>query len=219
MSSDNLTRGGNRLDNYAMRHMLAGNVDTSADNPVRVQQLWTLISAVVGDLDDSGNLDNKKRFMLHLAWHEGARITAREQGGGGPARSFYQLEREKAIDAVDFANTQGWVGKLADAAGLGSANTQPILDAWNELKQDPNNPSFPDNNLIEQNLHINDLFGTYMARIALKRITDPIGTSNQEHAQYWADHWKIKFDSDDQKAQLIAAFKQEADEVDQFPVN
>jgi hypothetical protein len=196
-----------------------GNVDITADDAVRVQQLWTLIGNVATALGDSGDVNNAMRFMLHLAWHEGARITARVQAGQGPARSFYQLEREKAIDAVDYANTKNWVGLLADAAGLGSGNTQPILDALNQLQQDPSNPNFPDPNLIEQELRTVDLFGTYMARIALRRLPDPIGPSNQDHAQYWADHWKIVFDSDDQKAALIAQFKQEADAVDQYPVS
>jgi hypothetical protein len=84
------------------------------------------------------------------------------------------------------------------------------------MQNDPTNPVFPDNNAVARLLDTVDLFGTYMARIALKRISDPIGTSTGDHAQYWADHWKIKFDSDSDKAAQIATFTTEADACDKI---
>jgi hypothetical protein len=59
-----------------------------------------------------------------------------------------------------------------------------------------------------------DLFGTYLIRIDLRRLPSAIPTGNQGHAQYWADNWKIQFDSDAQKQALIATFKGEADTAD-----
>ena len=104
------------------------------------------------------------------------------------------MERGKAIDAIDYANARGWMDRLADSAG---ASREAILSAWNELKE-ASGSYFPDGNLIGDLLKSDDhdLFATYMARIALKRVSEPVGTSYEDHANYWADHWKIVFDSD-----------------------
>ena len=178
------------------RRLTSDNVDTGADDSTRVHQMWDIIGTVVTALGDAGNVANKKKFMLHLAWHEGDRITARIQGGNGPARSFYQIERERAIDAVSYARDNDWVGVLADAAGLGSDHTQPILNALDELNQDPSNPTFPSGNLIEEKLRAVDLFGTYgqNARSPLgvntnsmpnSSFTDYLGNLVDSHAPVW----------------------------------
>lgn len=191
----------------------AADVDPNAPPGTRVTTLWDTIDTVVSDLD-SNPQDNTKRFLVHLAWHEGQQITKRKQNDGGPARSFYQMERAKAIDAVEYAQTKGWLGKLATAAGGGTTEAQ-LKTALNELKQSPTTPSFPAGNLIGQKLESNDLFGTYMARIALRRIPDAIGIGNQKHAEYWADHWKVKFDSPAQREQLIKEVKKAFDKADE----
>ncbi len=175
-----------------------GNVDKHAPPGERKRVLVELISTVVDDLDASGaNPENKKSFLLHVAWHEGARLTTRIQSGEGPARSFYQMERGKAVDAVSAGTSQ-------DA----------ILSAWTEL-QGASGSYFPEGNLIGNLLSSDDhdLFATYMARIALKRVSVPIGTSYEEHADYWADHWKIEFPNND-RAQQVDTFISEAMEVD-----
>lgn len=201
-------------DTKGFRAAGTGNVNPADPDATRVKTLWATIGQVVDDLDTAGK-ENKKKFLLHVAWHEGARIKKRVQDAGGPARSFYQMERAKAIDAVDYAKTKGWVVKLATAAG-GGTTQQQILAAWTTLKENPTVPQFPAGNLIEAQLRSNDLFGTYMARIVLLRIPAAIGSTNQQHAEYWADHWKVSFSSPAERAMLIMRFKQEADEVDRL---
>ena len=57
--------------------------EPNAEN--RAAAYFPIVSATVNDLDTSPET-NTKRFLLHVAWHEGARLTTRIQGGGGPAR-------------------------------------------------------------------------------------------------------------------------------------
>jgi putative membrane protein len=127
-----------------------GNVNLNTDDTTRIGALYALINQTVNDLDSDDpsddNKTNKKKFMLHLAWHEGAMISTREQGGEGPARSFYQLEREKAIDALDYASLQQWMQKLSDASFDGTSKTTPdqLQSALVDMKNDPSNPKFPD---------------------------------------------------------------------------
>jgi hypothetical protein len=200
------------------------NVDTNAAADVRANTLWSTINDVENDLD-SPPLDAVKKFLLHVAWHEGAGLTARAQFGGGPGRSFYQFEPARAREAIDTAQAKGVVVRLAQALVQdGVVNLDPsqtlddvvpqVLNARDALPTSFGIPWPSDNQLIEQGLLGSDLFGTYLIRLDLKRIPDPIPSDNLSQAQYWADHWKIKFDSDDQKAALIATFTGEANTVD-----
>jgi hypothetical protein len=200
------------------------NVDTSAAPKDRVAALWDTIGLVVTDLDSSPS-DNTKLFLLHVAWHEGAGLTARAQFGGGPGRSFYQFEPARARDAINYAESKGWAARLAQALqqdGLipatttGGDATQMLLDARDALPTTFGSPWPTSNPLVEQGLLGSDLFGTYLIRIDLRRIPAAIPAGNQGHAQYWADYWKIKFDSDSQKQALIATFKGEADTADGY---
>ncbi|PQO28493.1 hypothetical protein DTL21_28235 [Bremerella cremea] len=187
------------------------NVDTSESPENRVAAMWKIIDKVVSDLD-SGNTSsvslNKKKFLLHVAWHEGAFLKHRKQIGGGPGRSFFQFEAPLAKDAVLYAKQKNWLGRLASASGKTENELETAANAIT-------GGSWPDDNAIEESLLESDLFGTYLARIALKRIPQAIPTGNAAHAEYWADHWKRVFSSPEQRAELIERFENEADDVDQ----
>jgi len=64
-----------------------GNVDTSPKPADRAKQMWTLLAMVASDLDSSDTSacqKNIKRFLLHVPWHEGAKLTRRLQTDDGP---------------------------------------------------------------------------------------------------------------------------------------
>lgn len=192
----------------------SNNVNAGASPEERVRVLWGLIETVVDDLDSARPEPyrlNLKKFMLHLAWHEGDKIRARVQGGNGPARSFYQMERSKAVDALEYADRNAWIGKLADAVGA----TQAQIRSAKTALEAASGPGFPNGNLIKTSLEGSDLFGTYMARIALKREPGTIGTTPQTHADYWADYWKKVFGPAPQdRATLVPIFVREVGEAD-----
>lgn len=183
-----------------------GNVDVAADDATRVKVMWGLIGQVVDDLDSSEK-DNKKKFLLHVSWHEGAFLRERSQIGGGPGRSFFQFEAPLAKDAVLYAKQKGWLGRLATTSGLAE---KELTDAANAIT----GGAWPANNAIEKALRESDLFGAYLARIALKKVPANIPSGNDKHAEYWADHWKKVFSSPQERARLIAVVKAEADQVD-----
>ncbi|UUO04949.1 hypothetical protein M4951_16335 [Blastopirellula sp. J2-11] len=187
------------------------NVDTSENDKNRVVAMWKILDTVVADLD-SGNSNavslNKKKFLLHVAWHEGAFLKKRKQVGGGPGRSFFQFEAPLAKDAVLYAKQKNWLDRLATASGK---SEQQLESAANAIT----GGSWPANNAIEEALLDSDLFGAYLARIALKKVPEAIPTGNAAHAVYWADHWKRVFESPEQRAELIERFENESDTVDQ----
>jgi hypothetical protein len=155
--------------------------------------------------------------MLHLAWHEGARLTARVQDSG-PAKSFFQLEAHRAKDGCSYAAQIGCVSKLAAAAGASEAD---INAAWPALPDydstDPNNSAkYPPGNLIGTSLETIDLFGIYVARYCLKRIPSPIPADNPSQANYWYTNWKISGGDPDSLKQTFIA---EANEVDALLVS
>jgi len=183
------------------------NVDTGADKADRATQMVSLLDIVESDLDDGQpGQDNTKRFLLHVVWHEGQKLTRRVQGGGGPGRGFFQFEQERAKDAGDYAVRKGWVGKLAAVSGH---TEEELNDAISDLSA--NSPAFPDGNLIRTLLENNDLFGVYLARIAFKKVTATIPTTNKGHAEYWYTYWKITGGDPDTLKKLFIA---EANEVD-----
>jgi hypothetical protein len=183
------------------------NVDVNARPAERKSTMASLITQVVNDLDSSPS-DNVKAFVLHLGWHEGAKLKERTQIGGGPGRSFFQFEPPRAKDAVAYAKTKGWLDKLATASGKTAAE---IEAAGNALPSSGGNWG---GNLIETLLTSNDLFGTYLARISLRKIPATIPAGNSQHAEYWADHWKIVFGPPPDRANKVAQFLANANEVD-----
>jgi hypothetical protein len=184
------------------------NVDTSANPAERAQQMRALLDLVASDLDASetaASRDNIKRFLLHVSWHEGAKLTKREQMNNGPARSFFQFEMARAKDAGDYAVQKGWVGKLTAVCGY---TEKEIQDGIAGLSS---GSSFPEKNLVHTLLKTHDLFGCYMARIAFKRVNTAIPTTNAKHAEYWYKYWKV---TGGDPETLKKIFTKSADEVD-----
>lgn len=192
------------------------DVDPSAPEAERVATFWPLLGAVVADMDGAASAAARKniqRFLLHVAWHEGLRLTRRVQLGNGPARSFFQLEAHRAKEAALYARREGWVSKLATAAGT----TDQLIDsATNALPTfDPNDPNgsarFPVPNDIETALRTRDLFGIYLTRIAFKSVPEAVPTTNAGHATYWYRYWKR---SGGDPSQLKRIFEDASDQVD-----
>jgi hypothetical protein len=199
------------------------NVDTNATDAIRVSMMWQLVSDVVEDMQSQSPADvnlNIKKFLLHVAWHEGRFLRTRVQdprhpgGPPGPGRSFFQFEPPRAKDAVDYAKQKEpdkhWLTLLATRSGqtnyaLETASTELHLAT-----------DWPANNLIERLLRENDLFGVYMTRIVLARLPSAIPVGNAGHAQYWADHWKIGFTPPEDRNELTTRFTNEANAVDQL---
>lgn len=197
------------------------NVDINASNLERVRAMWQLISECIEDLHPSSSSDykiNLKKFLLHVAWHEGKFLKARIQDPwrpgepNGPGRSFFQFEPARAKEAVDYAkrkeSDRGWLTRIALKAGKDS---KTILDANEALIEAT---KWPPGNLIERLLIDNDLFGVYLARIAFSKIPESIPMENSSHAEYWAKHWKRVFDNDAQRTELVRRFAEESNMVD-----
>jgi hypothetical protein len=186
------------------------DIPSEPDPGKRAVAFFPIISAVVNDLDTSPQ-DNTKRFLMHVAWHESARLTTRVQIGG-PAKSFFQFEAYRAKEALEFAETKGLSSKLAVASG----KTENELKVAKGLlpDYDPNDSScsvFPTGNLVGTLLETNDQFGSYLARIEFMRFAAAIGTTNAQHADYWYQYWKR---TGGNPTKLKATFIQEAIEVD-----
>lgn len=191
-------------------------VDVGSTKAARVATFWNTLSTVVADLDADATPEargNVRRFLLHVAWHEGMKLTARKQLANGPARSFFQLEAHRAKEAGSYADTKGWIARLAGACGRTVDEVRtgiaalPLFDSGN-----PNaSARFPEGNVIEEALRARDLFGAYLARIAFKKVPKPLPSGNAHHAQYWFDHWKVR---DPDPAKVKKAFEDACDEVD-----
>lgn len=186
-----------------------GNVDTAAKAPVRVAALVALLDRIVAVTDASSNADvriNIRNFLLHVAWHESAKLTRRSQMNGGPARSFFQLEAPRAKDAVEYAKTRSY---LDEACAEANISTVDIEKAAKDLK--PGIPAFPAKNLLGERLADADAFSIWLVRCVLMRISAPIPTGNRAHAEYWYAHWKVTGGDADA---LKKTFARSADEVD-----
>ena len=61
---------------------------------------------------------------------------------------------------------------------------------------------------------VDDLPARVEARIALRKIPASIPTGNAQHAEYWADHCKIVFGPPPDRANKVAQFLANANEVD-----
>lgn len=186
------------------------NVDTTASDTLRKSVLLKIIRAVIDEIDDAFS-ENVAQFMLHLAWHEGARITARQQQPTGPGSSFYQFEAARAKDGLLYAKQKKWLGLLADSSGL---TEQQLTTEANAL---PNGSGpWPSNSLIKNLLRANnrDRFATQLTRIVLRKLPGVIPSGHIGHANYWADHWKIVFDSEDDRYKKIGQFVAHCEQAD-----
>lgn len=175
------------------------NVDTSASESDRATAFLAIVRDAVIELDGS-NKDNVVTFLVRTAWHEGAALTKRVQSGGGPARSFMQMEPGAAKDGVTRATKKGWLGILATATGdkeedlTTAAAALSLGSAW------------PSGNLIEEGLKLYDLFGVEVARAYLSAGADPIPSDLDEQADYWESDWHRVTDAA-KKAQWLANAK------------
>jgi len=194
------------------------NVDVAAPDAERVAALWSLLGTAIVDLDQGASSAARttiKRFLLHVAWHEGAELRTRVQHRGGPARSFFQLEAHRAKDGCQYARSRTWSEKLATAAGRTVEEIDAAAAALPDWQRhDPGSSArFPNPNEIEEALRTNDLFAIYLTRVCLKKITEPIPTSNEAQADYWYRHWKR---TGGDPVQLKQVFKRASERVDRL---
>lgn len=189
---------------------LLADIPAEPNPEKRALAFFPIISTVVNDLDSTPR-DNVKRFLMHVAWHEGARLTSRLQIGG-PARGFFQFEAYRAKEALKWASSKKLTGTLAKAA---NRSEDDLNDSTRELpdfdQNDKSCSSFPTSNLVRFLLETNDQFGTYLARIEFTRFSQPIGNTNVDHAEYWYRYWKR---TGGDASRLKKIFADEAKEVD-----
>jgi hypothetical protein len=183
------------------------NVDVNASPADRKHAMEAIIKQVVDDLDAFPS-DNVKAFILHVGWHEGAKLSHRTQIGGGPGRSFFQFEPPLAKDAVAYAKQKGWLANLASSTGKTEAEIESAADAL------PSSGGGWNGNLIETLLTSSDLFAGYLCRIALRKLPSAIPTGVDAHSEYWAANWKRVFDSAEDRIAKKKQFVENANEVD-----
>ena len=171
------------------------------------------------DFDAGGTPDNTSRFMMYIAWHEGARLKFRVQqlGGGqtGPARSFFQIQGASAQTAYN--STSMTDDRLKLLASFTGQAQNDIVTAFQNLTP---SASFPDGNLIASLFESSDIFGAYVARALLFTFPAPLPKPAippvarfQPQADYWFQYWHGGVgDADGLKDQ----FKTDCAEVDQM---
>jgi hypothetical protein len=197
----------------ARRAPPADNIDIDWPDADRATEYRDRVARVISRVDaahPSEYRDTVVRFLVRLAWHEGSRLTTRVQGGDGPARSFLQIEAERARDGCEWADHLGSqdFANLVDSSGGVAADL--LRAAYLAL---PATSDFPDQNLIGNLLTTRDVFGIYVARYALKRLSNPIPSGIDAQAAYWYENWKK---SGGDPASLKARFAAEAREVDSY---
>src|SRR5207253_799912 len=92
-----------------------------------------------------------RSFLLHMAWHEGARLAMRVQAPlagaaqPGPARSFWQLEAFVAREAWEYLSKFVLDGSDADdvAASMVAVSTDLLTQAFAQIPLDVTQPYFP----------------------------------------------------------------------------
>lgn len=171
-----------RLRAQVKRYIKASNVDITAPDKDRANSFLAIVREAVLELDGL-NKDNVVTFLVRTAWHEGASLTARVQSGGGPARSFMQMEPGAASDGVKRAKNKGWLDSLATASGNTEAD---LTDAAAALTL---GEPWPAGNLIEEALKSFDLFGVEVARAYLSTSSSVIPSVLSEQADYWETDW------------------------------
>lgn len=193
------------------------NVDTTSSDQDRANALWNVVSTVAADFDPIANRDNTQRFMMYIAWHEGARLTQRIQqgrgGAAGPGRSFFQIEGASAQTAYNSSSmTDDRINTLAAFTG---STHDAIISAFEALTS---SASFPPGNLIATLLETSDIFGAYVARALLWTFAAPLPQPAlppvalfQPQADYWFQYWHGGVGDADS---LKQAFKDHCAQVD-----
>jgi hypothetical protein len=195
------------------------NVDVTKPPGQRKSAMIGLIAQVVNDLDLNKNgivYQNVSAFILHVGWHEGLELTKRRQVWGGPGRSFFQFKPPRAKEAVAYAKVKGWFDRLVKSSGKTGAEIEAGANAL------PSSGStWPEDNPIESLLASDDqdLFATYLIRIALQKVLQAVPKPNDLQAVYWADRWKLVFASAEDRQEKINQFKANADAVDKLVVS
>ena len=193
------------------------NVDTPSSDQDRANALWNVVSTVAADFDPPASQDNTQRFMMYIAWHEGARLTQRiQQGTGGatgPARSFFQIQGASAQTAYTSSSmTDDRINTLATFTG---STHHAIVSAFEALTS---SASFPPGSLIATLLETSDVFGAYVARALLWTFAAPLPQPAlppvalfQPQADYWFQYWHGGVGDADS---LKQAFKDHCAQVD-----
>lgn len=193
--------------------MTSPNVPLDAAPEVRARAMRAIVKDVIQKIGGNPAVET---FMMRTAWHEGARLTARRQIGGGPGRSFFQFEPAKAKDGVDKANRKP--EHIALLAGAGGTTTTALTTAAAALVL---GQPWPAQNLIDHLLGdeaaASDLFAAFLCRFSLLLVPKPIPTGLDDQAEYWAQHWKVKFQPPADRATKIAQFKANANTLDALP--
>ncbi|MBB5346190.1 hypothetical protein [Tunturibacter empetritectus] len=164
------------------------NVDTNATDAQRVATMDALLAVVVGRMDaDPEVLKRAKRMLLLIAWHEGALLRTRVQGADGPARSFFQIECATAKNG--FTSSALGAALKSEMAATVDSDVPTLTAAAAALT---NTHDFPAGSLIKNWLEQVDIFGSYLARLILKKSADalpaPDSTFTRE-ADYWYNVW------------------------------
>jgi hypothetical protein len=167
------------------------NVDTTASDQARATALWNVVSVATADFDAGGTADNTSRFMMYIAWHEGAALKYRVQQPNGPALSFFQIQGASAQTAYNSSSmTDDRLNTLASYTG---SSHDAIVAGFQALTS---SASFPDGNLIATLLQQSDIFGAYVARAllwsfpaALPQPALPPVALYQPQADYWFQYW------------------------------
>ena len=144
------------------------DVDTNASDQDRANALWNVVSSVAADFDSPANRDNTQRFMMYIAWHEGAQLTTRVQQAG-PARSFFQIQGASAQTAYNSSSMTD--NRINTLATFTSSTHDAIVTAFEALTA---SASFPSGNLIATLLESSDIFGAYVARALLWTFSEPL---------------------------------------------
>lgn len=167
------------------------NVDPNASAQDRVNAMWNIVSAVAVDFDSATSQDNTQRFMIYIAWHEGNLLTQRIQQGGGPARSFFQIQGASAQTAYNSSSMTDT--RINTLAGFTGSTHDAIVNAFEALTS---SASFPAGNLIASLLESSDIFGAYVARALLWSFPAPLPQPAlppvalfQPQADYWFQYW------------------------------
>jgi hypothetical protein len=171
------------------------NVNTDDLDQDRVTAMWNIAGVVTTDFDAGGTPDNTRRFMMYIAWHEGARLKYRVQqlsgGATGPARSFFQIQGASAQTAYNSSSmTDDRLNTLASFTG---STHDAIVAGFQTLTS---SASYPDDNLIATLLGQSDIFGAYVARALLWTFPVPLPqpplppvAQFQSQADYWFQYW------------------------------
>lgn len=176
--------------------MRVANVDIGASDADRAKAYVLIVEQALLELDGVKK-DNVIRFLVRTGWHEGAKLTARVQVGGGPARSFLQMEPGAAKDGILRASAKGWSAAVAAA---GSISETDLSEAADDLVL---GSPWPSGNRVESALKTYDLFGVEVGRAYLSASPTQIPTDRTAQANYWESEWH-RVSAPAKKAQWLA---------------